>query len=340
MTRTMQAAVVETFGQPLALREVPIPVPGPGEVLIDVSACGVCHTDLHAAHGDWPVKPTLPFIPGHEVTGHVVALGPGTGLLREGDRVGVPWLQSTCGRCEFCLTGRETLCPFQTNTGYSVNGGFAEFLIAAAGFATKIPDELGFDDAAPILCAGVTTYKGLKETDSHPGDWVVISGVGGLGHVAVQYAVAMGYRVIAVDIAGDKLDLARALGAEITLNARLVDPVDEVQRLVCGAHGALVTAVSPTAVSQAIGMMRRGGTVSLVGLPPGTFETPIFDVVLKGLTIRGSIVGTRSDLVEALDFAARGKVRATFETQPLEAINVIFGRLESGDINGRVVLQL
>ncbi len=202
------------------------------------------------------------------------------------------------------------------------------------------PIELGFDDAAPILCAGVTTYKGLKETDAQPGDWVVISGVGGLGHVAVQYAVAMGYRVIAVDIAGDKLDLARALGAEITLDARLVDPADEVQRLVCGAHGALVTAVSPIAFTQAIGMLRRGGTVSLVGLPPGAFETPIFDVVLKRLTIRGSIVGTRADLVEALDFAARGKVRATFETQPLEAINDIFARLETGDINGRVVLQL
>lgn len=340
MTRTMQAAVVEAFGQPLSLREMPVPVPGPGEVLINVSACGVCHTDLHAAHGDWPVKPALPFIPGHEATGHVVALGPGVSLLEEGDRVGVPWLHSTCGRCEFCLSGRETLCPFQTNTGYSVNGGFAEFLIASAGFATKIPDELGFDDASPILCAGVTTYKALKQTDIQPGDWVVISGVGGLGHVAVQYAVAMGYRVIAVDIAGDKLDLARALGAEITLNAQLLDPVDEVQRLVCGAHGALVTAVSPSAFTQAIGMMRRGGTVSLVGLPPGTFETPIFDVVLKELTIRGSIVGTRDDLVAALDFAARGKVRATFETQPLEAINDVLERLSAGEVNGRVVLQL
>lgn len=340
MSRTMQAAVVEQFGQPLSLREVPVPVPGPGEVLINVSACGVCHTDLHAAHGDWPVKPALPFIPGHEAAGHVVALGPGVSLLREGDRVGVPWLHSACGQCEYCLTGWETLCPYQTNTGYSVDGGFAEFLVAPAGFAAKIPDELSFDDAAPILCAGVTTYKGLKETDAQPGDWVVISGVGGLGHVAVQYAVAMGYRVIAVDIAGDKLDLARALGAEITLDARMVDPADEVQRLVCGAHGALVTAVSPIAFTQAIGMLRRGGTVSLVGLPPGSFETPIFDVVLKRITIRGSIVGTRADLKEALDFAARGKVRATFETQPLEAINEILGRLESGDINGRVILQM
>jgi propanol-preferring alcohol dehydrogenase len=336
----MEAAVVEQFGQPLALREVPVPVPGPGEVLIKVSACGVCHTDLHAAHGDWPVKPALPFIPGHEATGHVVDLGPGVSLLKEGDRVGVPWLHSACGVCEYCLSGWETLCPNQTNTGYSVDGGFAEYLVAPAAFATRIPDQLGFEDAAPILCAGVTTYKGLKETNARPGEWVVVSGVGGLGHVAVQYAVAMGYRVAAVDVASDKLDLARALGAEITLNATMLDPVDEIDRLIGGAHGALVTAVSPIAFSQAIGMLRRGGTVSLVGLPPGSFETPIFDVVLKRLTIRGSIVGTRADLAEALDFAARGKVRATFETQPLEAINAVFHRLESGLINGRVVLQV
>ena len=211
--------------------------------------------------------------------------------------------------------------PAPTNTGYSVDGSFAEYLRSKAAFAAD--SRLGFDEAAPILCAGVTTYKGLKETDAQPGDWVVISGVGGLGHVAVQYAVAMGYRVIAVDISNDKLDLARALGAEITLNANRLDPADEVQRLIGGAHGALVTAVSPLAFSQAIGMLRRGGTVSLVGLPPGSFQTPIFDVVLKRLTIRGSIVGTRADLTEALAFAARGKVKAEVAVGPLEAVNSV-----------------
>lgn len=340
MAQTMRAAVVTNFDTPLELQELPIPEAAYNEVLVKVASCGVCHTDLHAAHGDWPVKPTLPFIPGHEATGYVAAVGPGVTNLKEGDRVGVPWLHSACGQCEFCLSGWETLCPNQTNTGYSVDGGFAEYLVAPAAFAAPIPDQLGFDEAAPILCAGVTTYKGLKETDAQPGDWVVISGVGGLGHVAVQYAVAMGYRVIAVDVSNDKLDLARALGAEITLNAKRTDPAGEVQRLIGGAHGALVTAVSPVAFRQAIGMLRRGGTMSLVGLPPGSFETPIFDVVLKRLTIRGSIVGTRADLTEALAFAARGKVRATFETQPLDAINDVFERLGTGDINGRVVLQL
>lgn len=340
MMQTMRAAVVTNFDAPLELREAPVPEPAYNEVLVKVASCGVCHTDLHASRGDWPVKPILPFIPGHEVTGHVVALGPGVTNLKEGDRVGVPWLHSACGQCDYCLSGWETLCPNQTNTGYSVDGGFAEYLVAPAPFATHLPDQLGFDEAAPILCAGLTTYKGLKETDAQPGDWVVISGVGGLGHVAVQYALAMGYRVIAVDVATDKLDLAQALGAEITLNAKLVDPADEVNRLIGGAHGAVVTAVSPLAFSQAIGMLRRGGTVSLVGLPPGSFETPIFDVVLKRLTIRGSVVGTRSDLAEALEFAARGKVRATFETQPLEAINDVLERLSAGEVNGRVVLQL
>lgn len=340
MAQTMRAAVVTNFDTPLELQELPIPEAAYNEVLVKVASCGVCHTDLHAAHGDWPVKPTLPFIPGHEATGYVAAVGPGVTNLKEGDRVGMPWLHSACGQCEFCLSGWETLCPNQTNTGYSVDGGFAEYLVAPAAFAAPIPDQLGFDEAAPILCAGVTTYKGLKETDAQPGDWVVISGVGGLGHVAVQYAVAMGYRVIAVDVSNDKLDLARALGAEITLNAKRTDPAGEVQRLIGGAHGALVTAVSPVAFRQAIGMLRRGGTMSLVGLPPGSFETPIFDVVLKRLTIRGSIVGTRADLTEALAFAARGKVRATFETQPLDAINDVFERLGTGDINGRVVLQL
>jgi alcohol dehydrogenase, propanol-preferring len=338
--QTMQAAVVTGFDAPLELQERPVPNPGPGQVLIKVHACGVCHTDLHAARGDWPVKPTPPFIPGHEATGTVAALGRGVTLLREGDRVGVPWLHSACGVCEYCLSGWETLCPRQQNTGYSVDGGFAEYLVAPAAFAAPIPDRLGFADAAPVLCAGVTTYKGLKECEIQPGEWMVISGIGGLGHCAVQYATAMGYRVIAVDICEDKLDMARALGAELTINAGKGDPAAEAQERVDGAHGALVTAVSPVAFTQAIGMLRRGGTCALVGLPPGGFKTPIFDVVLKRLTIRGSIVGTRKDLAEALEFAARGKVSASYELQPLEEINSVFERLQNGQVQGRVVLQM
>lgn len=340
LPKTMKAAVVHAFGQPLRLDEVPVPQPGPGQILVKIMNSGVCHTDLHAADGDWPVKPSLPLIPGHEGVGYIATLGAGVTLVKEGDRVGVPWLHSACGVCSYCITGWETLCPQQKNTGYSVNGGYAEYVLAPAAYVGRLPDRLDFVSAAPILCAGVTTYKGIKETDTKPGEWVVIVGVGGLGHVAVQYAKAMGLHVAAVDITDDKLDLARKLGAELTVNAKLQNPAQFIQKEIGGAHGVLVTAVSPTIFRQGIDMLRPGGTCALVGLPPGDFPTPIFDVVLKRLTIRGSIVGTRKDLEECLQFADEGKIKPETEVQPLEAINEVFRRLKHGEVQGRVVLQL
>jgi propanol-preferring alcohol dehydrogenase len=336
----MKAAVVEKFGQPLVVREVPIPTPGPGQALVEVFATGVCHTDLHAADGDWPIKPTPPFIPGHEGAGIVAALGSGVTHLKEGDRVGIAWLHSACGHCDYCLSGWETLCPEQQNSGYSVNGTFAEFALGQADYLGRIPRNLSFVDAAPILCAGVTTYKGLKMTEARPGEWVVISGIGGLGHVAVQYAKAMGLRVAAVDLGSEKMALARRLGAEVTVDAKTQDPPKEIQKQIGGAQGVLVTAVSPIAFKQAVGMLRRGGTCVLNGLPPGEFPVSIFDIVLNGYTIRGSIVGTRLDLEESLAFAGAGKVKATIETLPLESINDVFSRLKKGQVNGRVVLGL
>ncbi len=338
--KTMQAAVVEKFGEPLVVRELPVPQPGPGQALVEISASGVCHTDLHAAEGDWPVKPTLPFTPGHEGAGTVVQLGPGVTHLKLGDRVGIAWLHSACGHCKFCLSGWETLCLEQKNSGYSVNGSFAQYALAQADYLGRIPEKLSFVDAAPILCAGVTTYKGLKETETRPGEWVVISGIGGLGHVAIQYARAMGLRVAAVDLGPEKMALARKLGAEIAIDAKTQDPAAEIQKQIGGAQGVLVTAVSTTAFKQAIGMLRRGGTCVLNGLPPGEFPISIFDVVLNRYTIRGSIVGTRVDLEEALTFAAEGKVKATIETQPLASINDVFARLKTGQVNGRVVLEM
>jgi len=338
--KTMKAAIVEKFGDPLVLREVPIPVPGPGQALVEVLASGVCHTDLHAVDGDWPVKPKLPFTPGHEGAGIVVAVGQGVSYLKEGDRVGIAWLHSACGHCEYCLSGWETLCPEQQNSGYSVNGSFAEYALGQADYLGRIPKNLSFVDAAPILCAGVTTYKGLKQTGARPGEWVVISGCGGLGHVAVQYAKAMGLHVAAVDLGPEKMALARKLGAEITIDAKTQDPVKEIQKQIGGAHGVLVTAVSPIAFKQGVGMLRRGGTCVLNGLPPGEFPVSIFEMVLNGYTLRGSIVGTRLDLEEALQFAAEGKVKATIETLPLDSINDIFTRLKKGQVNGRVVLDL
>ncbi|MGC2780441.1 MAG: alcohol dehydrogenase AdhP [Bradyrhizobium sp.] len=338
--QTMKAAVVKAFGKPLVIEDVPVPVPGPGELLVKLKACGVCHTDLHAASGDWPVKPVPPFIPGHEAAGIVAALGAGVTDFKVGDAVGVAWLHDACMRCEYCETGWETLCEHQHNTGYSVNGGFAEYVIASAAFAARLPANVNFAKIAPILCAGVTTYKGLKETDTRPGEWVVISGVGGLGHVAIQYAKAMGLKAIGLDIAEDKLKLALEAGAEHAVNARDKDAVERVIQITGGgAHGVLVTAVSTPAFAQALHMVRRKGTVALVGLPPGEFPTPIFDVVLKRITVRGSIVGTRRDLDEAIAFAVEGKVGAEVTTAPLSEINAIFDRMKAGKIEGRVVLD-
>jgi alcohol dehydrogenase, propanol-preferring len=341
MAKTMKAAVVRAFGKPLAIEELPVPTPGPGEVLIKVVASGVCHTDLHAADGDWPIKPKLPFVPGHEGAGIVTAVGPGVTGVKEGDPVGVAWLHDACGACEYCITGWETLCEAQHNSGYSVNGAFAEYVIASAAYVARLPDHPDFAAMAPILCAGVTTYKGIKETETRPGQWLAISGIGGLGHLAVQYAKAMGLHVAALDVGEEKLALARSLGADVAVDARATDAA---QRIVAqtggGAHGVLVTAVSPGAFAQALRMVRRKGTVSLVGLPPGDFGTPIFDVVLKRITIRGSIVGTREDLAEAIQFAAEGKVRAHIHEAPLADINRVLCDLKAGKVDGRIVLRL
>ncbi|HAE94803.1 alcohol dehydrogenase AdhP [Hyphomonas atlantica] len=336
---TMKAAVVREFGKPLVIEEVKTPKPGPGEIQVKIEACGVCHTDLHAARGDWPVKPQPPFIPGHEGVGYVSGVGAGVTHVREGDRVGVPWLYSACGHCEHCLGGWETLCESQRNTGYSVNGGFAEYVIADPNYVGHLPDNISFVEIAPVLCAGVTVYKGLKVTDTKPGDWVAISGIGGLGHMAVQYARAMGLRVAAVDVDESKLALARQLGAEVTVNAAQTDPATFLRKEIGGAHGALVTAVSVKAFEQALGMVRRGGTVSLNGLPPGDFPLSIFNMVLNGITVRGSIVGTRLDLQESLDFAAAGRVRAHTATARLEEINTVFDKMLEGGIDGRIVLD-
>lgn len=336
----MKAAVAKAFGQPLVIEQVPVPEVGPGQILVKIAATGVCHTDLHAVEGDWPVKPNPPFIPGHEGVGHVVKVGAGVTHLKEGDRVGVPWLYSACGHCEYCLDGWETLCEKQQNAGYSVNGSFAEYCLADANYVGILPDDVEFNEIAPILCAGVTVYKGLKMTDTKPGDWVVISGIGGLGHLAVQYAKAMGLNVAAVDIDDSKLEFAKRLGATVTVNAKNTDPVAYLKKEIGGAHGVLVTAVSPKAFEQAIGMARRGGTIALNGLPPGKFDLSIFDMVLDGITVRGSIVGTRKDLQESLDFASKGKVKANIAVEPLENINDIFARMHAGKIEGRIVVDL
>jgi propanol-preferring alcohol dehydrogenase len=336
----MRAAVVEHFGKPLVLREWLVPSPEVGQILVKTEACGVCHTDLHAAHGDWPVKPTLPFIPGHEAIGIVAAVGAGVKMVKEGDRVGVPWLYSACGHCEYCLTAWETVCGDAEFGGYTKNGGFAEYILADPDYVAHVPATLPAKDAAPIICAGLTTYKGIKETGAKPGQWIAISGAGGLGHLAIQYAKAMGLYVCAIDVDDGKLAHAKRLGADHVVNAKSGDPAADVKKATGGgAHGVLITAPSLVAFKQGVGMTRKRGTCVLVGLPPGEFPVPLFEVVANCVTIRGSFVGTRQDMAEALAFAGEGKVKADIELQPLSAVNQVFGRLERGDVASRVVLD-
>lgn len=336
----MKAAVAHNFGDPLKMEEMPVREPGENEILVKVKSSGVCHTDLHAIDGDWPVKPKLPLIPGHEGVGYVAAAGKNVKNVKEGDAVGVPWLYSACGTCDHCITGWETLCEQQENAGYSVDGGYAEYVIADPQYVGHLPSSANFTEMAPILCAGVTVYKGLKETETKPGEWVAISGIGGLGHLAVQYAKAMGMHVAAIDIADDKLELAKNLGADLTVNAMEEDPGEYLKKETGGMHGALVTAVAPQAFSQALSTLRRKGTLAMNGLPPGSFDLDIFNAVLNRITIRGSIVGTRKDLQESIDFAAEGKVKSNVTALDLDDVNSALDDMRANKIEGRMVLNI
>ena len=335
-----RAAVVDDFKSPLTIRQVPKRALEPGQVLVKLEACGLCHTDIHAAHGDWPVKPSPPFIPGHEGVGIVVELAPGVSELALGDRVAMPWLGYACGLCEFCGSGRETLCLEQQNMGYSIDGGFGEYAAAFARYVVKVPDGVDPFDAAPLACAGVTTYKAVKVAGTRSSDLVAVFGVGGLGHLAIQYAAIAGGHVVAVDLVDEKLELARELGAEFTVNAAKEDPVEAIQRL-GGANQAIALAVSPRAFEQAYGSLRRGGTLVFVALPADNEVTlPIFETVLNGITIVGSIVGTRNDLREVFQLHRHGRTKVIRETRKLDQVNEAIADVEAGRVAARVVFEL
>ena len=339
ITTTYQAAVVHDFTSPLVVEQVQRLALEPGQVRVKVEASGLCHTDIHAAHGDWPVKPTPPFVPGHEGVGIVEELGPGVTEVALGDRVAMPWLGYACGTCDYCVSGWETLCLEQKNTGYSIDGGFGEYATAYARYVVKVPDGIDPFDAAPLTCAGVTTYKAVKVAGTRSSDLVAVFGVGGLGHLAIQYAAIAGGRVVAVDLIDEKLQLARELGAEFTVNAAREDPVAAIQQL-GGADQAIALAVAPKAFEQAYGSLRRGGTLVFVALPPDNQVTiPIFETVLNGITIVGSIVGTRTDLREVFQLHAAGKTTVIRETRPLDQVNQAIADVEAGRIPARIVLQ-
>jgi alcohol dehydrogenase, propanol-preferring len=335
-----RAAVVHEFHEPLSVEEVSARALEPGQIRVKVEASGLCHTDIHAANGDWPVKPSPPFIPGHEGVGKVVELGPGVTEVALGDRVGMPWLGYACGTCDHCVAGWETLCLEQKNMGYSIDGGFGEYATAYARYVVKVPDGIDPFDAAPLTCAGVTTYKAVKVAGTRSSDLVAVFGVGGLGHLAIQYAAIAGGRVIAVDLVEEKLKLARELGAEFTINATKQDPVEAIQAL-GGADQAIALAVSPRAFEQAYGTLRRGGKLVFVALPADNDVTlPIFETVLNGITIQGSIVGTRTDLREVFELHAAGKTKVIREVRPLTRVNESIADVEAGRVAARIVFAM
>jgi len=334
---TMKAAVVPELGAKLEIQQVDVPQPRAGEVLVKMETSGLCHTDIHAAHGDWPVKPNPPFIPGHEGVGIVVAAGPGATLHNEGDRVAIPGLATACGHCRHCVAGWETLCEAQQNSGYSVDGTYAEYAVADDGHVVDVPDGISSLDAAPLTCAGVTTFKAIKVAEVQPGETVSVVGVGGLGHLALQYARVFGARVIAVDVEEAKLDLAEALGADLTVNARTTDPVQAIADY-GGADVAVVTAASPRTFEQAYASLRRGGRLSCVGLPADDKITiSVFDTVLSGKQIIGSIVGTRNDLEDVFALHVAGRTKVIAERRNLEDVNACFEEVLAGHVPARLV---
>jgi alcohol dehydrogenase, propanol-preferring len=336
----VKAAVVHDFTEPLRVEDVPKPEPETGEIVVKIEASGLCHTDIHAAHGDWPVKPKLPLIPGHEGVGIVESVGEGVTEVQEGDRVAVPWLGYACGACEYCASGWETLCEKQLNTGYLLDGGHAEYAKAFAKYVGRVPEGIHPFEAAPLTCAGVTTYKAVKVSGTRPSDLVAVFGAGGLGHLAIQYARIAGAAVVAVDLFDEKLELARDLGAEYTVNAREQDPVEEIKKL-GGADAVIATAVSPRAFEQGFGSLKRGGTLTLVGLPKDNeMQLPIFETVLGGIHVTGSIVGTRVDLQEVFELHAMGRTRVVHEERELESVNEAIDEVESGEVDARLVFDM
>ncbi|WP_341997912.1 alcohol dehydrogenase AdhP [Microbacterium sp. LWH7-1.2] len=333
----MRTAVVRSFGAPAEVEERPIPRPGPGQVLVRLEACGLCHTDIHAMHGDWPVKPGLPLVPGHEGVGIVEQVGEGVTSRTVGQRVAMPWLGHACGECRYCIDGRENLCEQQYNNGYAVDGGYAEYMLADAKYAVAVPDGVTPLDAAPLTCAGVTTYAAIKNARVVPGETVAVFGVGGLGHLAVQYARLVGAKVIAVDVTEEKLALAAELGADHVVNAGTTDPVQQIRDL-GGADVAVVLAVAPAVFRQSFEALNRGGRLVLVSLPAdGTITLPVFDTVLKGISVIGSIVGTRQDLVEVFDLHAAGRTRVITQTRDLDQVNDSIDEVLAGTVPARLV---
>jgi propanol-preferring alcohol dehydrogenase len=336
----MKAAILREFKTPLSIEEVERPKPGAHDVLIQVEACGVCHSDLHVADGDWPQLVPItkrPLILGHEIAGRVVEKGASVSHLQVGDRVGVPWVHWTCGECEFCREGNENLCVKQQITGVTVDGGYAEFVNAPASHALKIPEGLSCVEAAPLFCAGVTVYRAMRRAKVQPGQRLAVFGVGGLGHLAVQIGVGLGANVTAIDVSDEKLAQARSLGASTTLNAASVSVVKELRRA-GGVHAALVTSAAKAAYDTAFPCVRPTGMLLVVGLPAEALCFPAIHMAALEVHIQASSVGTREDLRDVLALAAAGKVRCQTATRSLAQVNEALQQVRDGQVSGRLVV--
>jgi propanol-preferring alcohol dehydrogenase len=336
----MKAAVLHDFKQPLSIEDVERPHPDADEVLIQVEACGACHSDLHVADGDWTQFARIvkrPLILGHEIAGHVVEKGEAVRDLQIGDRVGVPWIYWSCGECEFCRGGNENLCSRQKITGVTVDGGYAEFVKAPATHALKIPDGLSAIEAAPLFCAGLTAYRALKGSGIKAGQRLAVFGIGGLGHLAVQFGRALGAEVTAIDVSEEKLELARSFGAADALNVSTTGVVKHL-RGKGGVHVSLVTSAAKAAYDTAFACLRPTGTLLVVGLPAENICFPPVLMAAGEIRIQASTVGTRQDLREVLAMAAGGKVRCQVEERPLAQANEALDQLRRGQVSGRIVL--
>jgi propanol-preferring alcohol dehydrogenase len=335
----MKAAVVPQLGAPLEIRDLPVPTPGPGQVLVRIEASGLCHTDIHAARGDWPVKPKMPLVPGHEGVGKVVELGPDVDHIAVGDRVALPWLGHACGRCRPCVAGQETYCTSPEYMGYTIDGSYAELAVGFASHVVEVPQGVSSFDAAPLTCAGVTTYKALKTARPQPNETAMVVGIGGLGHLGLQYARVFGTTTVAVDVEDQKLALAKELGADLVVDARR----DQAAQLAAigGVDIALVTVPSPRAMQAAHAALKPGGRLVLVGLPADNrLELPVFETVLKGISVIGSLVGTRNDLVDCFELHAHGHTRVVAESRRLEDVNACFEEVLAGHVPARLVFDL
>jgi propanol-preferring alcohol dehydrogenase len=340
------AQVIEKTGGEITYKEIPVQKPASDEVLVNIKYTGVCHTDLHAWQGDWPLDTKLPLVGGHEGAGVVVARGELVEDVQIGDHVGIKWLNGSCLACDFCQQSDEPLCPKPLLSGYTVDGTFQQYAIGKAAHVARIPKDLPLDAIAPILCAGITVYKGLKESGAKPGQWVAVVGAGGgLGSLALQYAKAMGLRTIAIDTGDEKKKLCTEdLGAEAFIDfSKSSNVVKDVQAATpdgLGPHAVLLVAVNEKPFQQAAEYVRPRGTVICIGLPAGAYlKAPVFESVIKMITIKGSYVGNRKDSAEAIDFFARGLIKSPYKVMGLSELNKVYDMMKKGAIVGRIVLD-